>query len=70
MVYMEQEIRYEVKMGDGSSPGQDLIGKLLSAGSRLITGESLFLTHFTNRGSGKNRVAFSALILEQLYPLI
>ncbi len=60
MVYMEQEIRYEVKMGDGSSPGQDLIGKLLSAGSRLITGESLFLTHFTNRGSGKNRVAFSA----------
>jgi uncharacterized protein (TIGR00266 family) len=36
------------------------MGKLLSAGSRLITGESLFLTHFTNYGSGKSRVAFAA----------
>lgn len=60
MVYMEQGISFEVKMGDGTSPNQDLIGKLLSAGSRLITGESLFLTHFTNRGNVKNRVSFSA----------
>lgn len=60
MVYMEQNINFEVKMGDGSTPGQGLMGKLLSAGSRLITGESLFLTHFTNQGHGKSRVAFSA----------
>lgn len=60
MVYMEQGISFEVKMGDGTSPNQDLLGKLLSAGSRLITGESLFLTHFTNRGNGKSRVSFSA----------
>ena len=60
MVYMEQGITFEVKMGDGSAPNQGLMGKLLSAGSRLITGESLFLTHFTNHGYGKSRVAFAA----------
>jgi uncharacterized protein (TIGR00266 family) len=60
MVYMEQGISFDVKMGDGSSPNQGLMGKLLSAGSRLITGESLFLTHFTNQGQGKSRVAFAA----------
>lgn len=60
MVYMEQGITFDVKMGDGSSPNQGLMGKLLSAGSRLITGESLFLTHFTNQGQGKSRVAFAA----------
>ena len=60
MVYMEQDISFEVKMGDGSTPNQGVMGKLLSAGSRLITGESLFLTHFTNLGQGKSHVAFAA----------
>lgn len=60
MVYMEDGIRFEVKMGDGTEPDQGLMGKLFSAGSRLITGESLFLTHFTNQGFAKSRVAFSA----------
>ena len=61
MVYMEEDIAFETRMGDGSAPEQSLLGKLFSAGTRLITGESLFLTHFTHRGvSGKSRVAFSA----------
>lgn len=60
MVYMEQGITFEVRMGDGSQPNQGLTGKLLQAGSRLLTGESLFLTHFTNKGYNKSRVAFSA----------
>jgi len=60
MSYMEEGIVFETKMGDGSEPEQGLFGKLLSAGSRLITGESLFLTHFTHRGSGKAKVAFAA----------
>lgn len=60
MVYMEQGITFDTKMGDGSQPNQDLMGKLFQAGSRIITGESLFLTHFTNRGSGKSKVAFAA----------
>ena len=61
MVYMEEAIAFETKMGDGSEPDQGLLGKLFSAGTRLLTGESLFLTHFTHRGgSGKSKVAFSA----------
>jgi uncharacterized protein (TIGR00266 family) len=61
MVYMEEAIAFETKMGDGSEPDQGLMGKLFSAGTRLITGESLFLTHFTHRGGfGKSKVAFSA----------
>lgn len=60
MSYMEEGIVYETKMGDGSEPEKGLLGKLLSAGSRLLTGESIFLTHFTHRGYGKAKVAFAA----------
>ncbi len=60
MIYMEQDISFEAKMGDGATPSQGLFGTLLSAGSRLITGESLFITHFTNKGNGKSKVAFAA----------
>lgn len=60
MLYMEDGIDYNARMGDGSNPQAGFFDKLLSAGSRVITGESLFLTHFTNQGWGKKRVAFSA----------
>ncbi len=60
MLFMEEGIQFETKMGDGSNPSQGLFDKLLSAGSRLLSGESLFLTHFTNRGSKKSKVGFSA----------
>jgi uncharacterized protein (TIGR00266 family) len=61
MVYMEEGIAFETKMGDGSEPNQSIMGKIFSAGTRLITGESLFMTHFTHRGGyGKSKVAFSA----------
>ncbi|MFH0759351.1 MAG: TIGR00266 family protein [Bacteroidota bacterium] len=60
MMYMDSGIRFETKMGDGSDPNQGMMSKLLSAGSRLLTGESLFVTHFTNMGGGKQRVAFAA----------
>ena len=61
MVYMEEAIAFETKMGDGSDMNQSIMGKLFSAGTRLLTGESLFMTHFTHRGShGKAKVAFSA----------
>lgn len=60
MVYMEEGITFETRMGDGSQPNQGFMGKLLSAGSRLLAGESLFMTHFTNNAYGKSRVAFSA----------
>ena len=60
MVYMEQGITFEARMGDGASAEQGVMGKLFQAGSRVLTGESLFLTHFTNRGSAKSKVAFAA----------
>lgn len=60
MLFMEDGIRFETKMGDGSNPNQGLFDKLLSAGSRVLTGESLFMTHFTNHGNKKAKVGFSA----------
>lgn len=60
MLFMEDGILFETKMGDGSNPNQGLFDKLLSAGSRMLTGESLFMTHFTNRGNRKAKVGFSA----------
>ena len=49
MLYMEDGIDFQARMGDGSNPRAGFFDKLLSAGSRLISGESLFLTHFTNQ---------------------
>jgi len=61
MMYMEDGIAFEPKMGDGSKPKASLMDKLVSAGKRAITGESLFITHFTNVSpQGKRRVAFGA----------
>lgn len=60
MLFMEDGISFEAKMGDGSNANQGLFDKLLSAGSRMLTGESLFMTHFTNRGNRKARIGFSA----------
>jgi len=62
MMYMTAGIEMETVFGDGSgSPqAQGIMGALLGAGRRLLTGESLFMTLFTNRGQGKHRVAFAA----------
>ena len=69
MLYMEDGIEFETKMGDGSNPSQGFLGKLAAGASRIITGESLFITHFTQRGSGKKRVAFSAPYPGTIVPL-
>ena len=60
MNYMHDGITFEAKMGDGSVPSEGIMGKLLSAGKRVLTGESIFIKHFTNSGSGKKRVSFAA----------
>ena len=60
MLFMDDGITFETKMGDGSNPTASLFDKLLSAGSRVLTGESLFMTHFTNSGNRKAKVGFSA----------
>lgn len=60
MTYMEEDIDFETKLGDGADPDQGFMGKLFSAGKRKLAGETLFMTHFTNRGNKKRRVAFAA----------
>jgi len=60
MNYMEEGIRFEAKMGDGSQPDRGMFSKLLDVGKRVLTGESVFITHFTNEGRSKQRVAFAA----------
>ncbi len=69
MVYMEDDINFETKLGDGSTPNQGFMNKLFSAGSRLITGESIFLTHFTNKGKEKKHVAFAAAYPGTIIPI-
>lgn len=60
MNYMEDSIAFEAKMGDGSDSNSGVMGLLKGMGKRVLTGESIFMTHFTNKGSGKKRVAFAA----------
>ena len=61
MMYMTQGIHMETVFGDASHQQQSgIMGALLGAGKRLLTGESLFMTVFTNQGHGKQRVAFAA----------
>ena len=61
MMYMESGISFVTKMGDGSNPQAGFMDKLLSVGKRVFTGESIFMTHFTNGASdGKQHVAFAA----------
>ncbi|MFP6848141.1 MAG: TIGR00266 family protein [Pseudomonas sp.] len=58
MNYMTDGVRFETRMGDGSSSG--VLGKLWGMGKRMLTGESLFMTHFSNAGKSQARVAFAA----------
>lgn len=69
MNYMEDGIAFETRMGDGSSPNEGFMGKLLSVGKRVLTGESIFMTHFTHRGQGKKRVAFAAPYPGKIVPV-
>jgi uncharacterized protein (TIGR00266 family) len=69
MNYMDSDIRFETKMGDGTSPTNSFWDKMKQVGKRALTGESLFMTHFTNQGSGKKRVAFAAPYPGKIIPL-
>jgi len=69
MNYMDDDITFEAKMGDGSNPEEGIFGKLLNVGKRVLTGESIFLTHFTNEGRRKKRVAFAAPYPGKIIPI-
>lgn len=66
---MDDGIQMETIFGDGSKPQQGFFGKLMSAGKRVLTGESLFMTAFTNMGSGKRRVSFASPYPGKIIPL-
>lgn len=57
---MEDGIQMETIFGDGAKQNQGFMGKLMSAGKRLLTGESLFMTAFTNISHGKKKVSFAS----------
>jgi uncharacterized protein (TIGR00266 family) len=69
MNWMEDNIDFQAKMGDGSQPNEGLLGKLMSVGKRVLTGESIFMTHFTNHGNGKRRVTFAAPYPGKIIPI-
>jgi uncharacterized protein (TIGR00266 family) len=60
MMYLEDGIEMETVFGDGSKPQQDLLGKLVGAGKRLLTGESLFMTVFQNQAGQPKKARFAA----------
>lgn len=66
---MDDGIQMETIFGDGSKQQQGFFGKLMSAGKRVLTGESLFMTAFTNMGSGKRRVSFASPYPGKIIPL-
>jgi uncharacterized protein (TIGR00266 family) len=57
---MDDTIQMQTIFGDGSQPQQGFLGKIFSAGKRMLTGESLFMTTFTNTGQGKKKVSFAS----------
>lgn len=69
MMYMTSGIEMQTRFGDPSAEDQGILGKVLNAGKRLLTGESLFMTTFTCMGSGKHRVAFAAPYPGKLVPM-
>ncbi|KAB2916865.1 MAG: TIGR00266 family protein [Bacteroidetes bacterium] len=66
---MKDGIKMETIFGDGTQQQQGFMGKLFSAGKRLITGESLFMTAYTNLGNTKNHVSFAAPYAGKIIPL-
>src|SRR6218665_2979078 len=57
---MDDGIQMETIFGDGRKQDSGIFSKLLSAGKRVLTGESLFMTTYTNVGQGKKRVSFAS----------
>jgi uncharacterized protein (AIM24 family) len=69
MMYMEDGIEMETIFGDGSQQKSGFMGALLGAGKRLLTGESLFMTIFINKGSVKKKVAFASPYPGKIIPM-
>ncbi|SFN85513.1 TIGR00266 family protein [Salegentibacter flavus] len=66
---MDQEIQMNTIFGDGSKQNEGFLGKVLGAGKRLLTGESLFMTIFSNEGIGKKKVSFASPYPGKIIPI-
>jgi uncharacterized protein (TIGR00266 family) len=69
LMYMTNAIQMETIFGDGSKQPNGVLDALWGAGKRILTGESLFMTVFTNQGGGKHKVAFGAPYPGKIIPL-
>ncbi len=69
MVWKDASVQMSTVFGDGRGSEGGFMGKLLGAGKRLVTGESLFTTVYTHQGQGKARVAFSAPVPGAILPI-
>ena len=69
MMFMDAGITMDTVFGDGSAQTGGFFGKLLGAGKRLVTGESLFTTVYSNASSLKQRVAFAAPYPGKILPM-
>lgn len=69
MLFMEDGIEMDTLFGDGSHQESGFLGKLMGAGKRLITGESLFTTVYRNQANGKRKVGFAAPYPGKILPM-
>ncbi|MEO9570562.1 MAG: TIGR00266 family protein [Polaribacter sp.] len=66
---MDDQIKMNTILGDGSNQEKGLLGKIFSAGKRILTGESLFMTVFTNAGIGKKQISFASPYPGKIVPI-
>src|SRR5215203_6700916 len=66
---MDDGVQMQTIFGDGTGQEKGFLGKLLSAGKRVLTGESLFMTAFTNTGHGKKKVLFASPYPGKIIPM-
>jgi uncharacterized protein (TIGR00266 family) len=69
MLMMEDSIDMQTVFGDGSNENQGFMGKLMGAGKRLLTGENLFMTAYTQTGPGKGRISFASPYPGKIIPI-
>lgn len=69
LMMMEDQIKMQTIFGDGSGDQGSIMGKLFNAGKRILTGESLFMTSFTNEGQKKRHVSFAAPYPGKIIPM-
>lgn len=69
MNWMEDDIAFETKLGDGSAPEKGFFERLFDAGKRVLVGESAFITHLTNQGKTNRKVGFGAPYPGKVIPI-